>query len=158
MLEEKIVASAAPVALRDEDGALRADFVDRIAQAITAGDAAALRTFLGDLHESDVGDLIQALNAELRPRLVSLMGPDFDFSALTEVDNAVRAGILEELPAATVAAGVRKLDSDDAVAILAGLQKEKQTKILEQLPSPERVALARSLLYPENSAGRHMQT
>jgi len=57
-----------------------------------------------------------------------------------------------------VAEGVRELDSDDAVAILADLPKEEQTEILEQLPTPERVALARSLLYPENSAGRRMQT
>jgi magnesium transporter len=79
MLEEKIAASAAPVALRDEDGALRGGLVDRMAQAIVAGDAAVLRTLLGDLHESDVGDLIQALDAELRPRLVSLMGPTLIF-------------------------------------------------------------------------------
>src|SRR6185295_16687830 len=33
-----------------------------------------------------------------------------------------------------------------------------QTEILEQLPARERVALAKSLDYPENSAGRRMQT
>ena len=158
MLEEKITASVSPVAIRDEDGALREEFVDGAAQAITAGDAAALRALLGDLHASDVGDLIQTLDAELRPRLVSLMGHDFDFSALTEVDSTVRADILEGLPAAMVADRVRELDTDDAVAILADLPREKQTETLEQLPSPERVALARSLLYPENSAGRRMQT
>jgi len=158
MLEEKTTAAVSPVALRDEDGALREEFVDRAAQAITAGNAAALRALLGDLHPSDVGDLIQTLDAELRPRLVSLMGHDFDFSALTKVDSTVRADILEGLPAAMVADGVRELDTDDAVAILADLPTEKQTEILEQLPSPERVALARSLLYPENSAGRRMQT
>jgi len=158
MLEEKITASVSPVALRDEDGALREEFVDRAAQAIVAGDAAALRALLGDLHASDVGDLIQTLDAELRPLLVTLMGHDFDFSALTEVDSTVRAGILEGLPAAMVADRVRELDTDDAVAILADLPREKQTGILERLPSPERVALGRSLLYPENSAGRRMQT
>ena len=158
MLEEKITASVSPVAIRDEDGALREEFVDRAAQAIAAGDAAALRALLCDLHASDVGDLIQTLDAELRPRLVSLMGHDFDFSALTEVHSTVRVGILEGLPAAMVADGVRELDTDDAVAILADLPREKQTETLEQLPSPERVALARSLLYPENSAGRRMQT
>ncbi len=158
MLEEKITASVSPVALRDEDGALREEFVDRAAQAIVAGDAAALRALLGDLHASDVGDLIQTLDAELRPLLVTLMGHDFDFSALTEVDSTVRAGILEGLPAAMVSDGVRELDTDDAVAILADLPREKQTGILERLPSPERVALGRSLLYPENSAGRRMQT
>src|SRR5262249_12528647 len=75
-----------------------------------------------------------------------------------EVDDTVREEILEELAPKAVAEGVRELDSDDAVAILADLPKEEQTEILEQLPPPERVVLARSLLYPENSAGRRMQT
>src|SRR5262245_51822022 len=153
-----MTAPAPPVELRDEDGAVRGEFVECVAQAIAAGDSAALRGLVGDLHEADVGDLIETLDADLRPRLIKLMGHNFDFSALTEVDDAVREGILEELPAETVAEGVRELDSDDAVAILADLPKDEQAEILEQLPAPERVALARSLLYPENSAGRRMQT
>jgi magnesium transporter len=157
MLEEKDVTPSS-VALRDEDGAVRADFVERVAQAIITGNSAALRKLVGELHQADVGDLIEALDPELRSRLVTLMGHDFDFSALTEVDDTVREEILEELPAEAVAEGVRELDSDDAVAILADLPKDEQTEILEQLPPPERVALARSLLYPENSAGRRMQT
>jgi magnesium transporter len=157
MLEEKDVTPSS-VALRDEDGAVRADFVERVAQAIITGNSAALRELVGELHQADVGDLIEALDPELRSRLVTLMGHDFDFSALTEVDDTVREEILEELPAEAVAEGVRELDSDDAVAILADLPKDEQTEILEQLPPPERVALARSLLYPESSAGRRMQT
>ena len=159
MLEEKDVTAAVSAdALRDEDGAVRAGFVERVAQAIATENSATLRELIGDLHQADVGDLIEALDPELRPRLVKLMGHDFDFSALTEVDDTVREEILDELPPAAVAEGVRELDSDDAVAILADLPKEEQTEILEQLPPPERVALARSLLYPENSAGRRMQT
>jgi magnesium transporter len=159
MLEEKDVTAAASAdALRDEDGAVRADFVERIAQAIATENSATLRELIGELHQADVGDLIEALDPELRPRLVKLMGHDFDFSALTEVDDTVREEILDELPPEAVAEGVRELDSDDAVAILADLPKDEQTEILEQLPPPERVALARSLLYPENSAGRRMQT
>jgi magnesium transporter len=158
MLEEKDVTAAASAdALRDEDGAVRADFVERVALAIATENSAALRELVGELHQADVGDLIEALDPELRPRLVELMGHDFDFSALTEVDDTVREEILEELLPEAVAKGVRELDSDDAVAILADLPKEEQTEILEQLPPPERVALARSLLYPENSAGRRMQ-
>jgi magnesium transporter len=159
MLEEKdMTAAPAPIALRGENGAVREDYVERVAQAIAAGDSAALRELVGDLHEADVGDLIEALDGELRPRLVELMGHDFDFTALTEVDDTVREEILEELPSETVAEGVRELDSDDAVAILEDLPKDEQTEILEQLPTSERVALARSLDYPENSAGRRMQT
>jgi len=135
-----------------------ADFVERVQQAIAAEDSAALRELLGDLHQADVGDLIEALEPELRAKLVKLMGRDFAFTALTEIEDTVREQILAELPPGAVAEGVRELDSDDAVAILADLPKDEQTEILERLPPPERVTLARSLLYPESSAGRRMQT
>jgi len=159
MLEEKAATSEPALAgLRGEDGAVRADYVERVAQAIAAADSTVLRELVSDLHESDLGDLIEVLDPELRPRLVALMGHDFDFTALTQVDDTVREEILEELPAEAVAEGVREIDSDDAVAILEDLPKDEQREILEQLPPHERVALARSLLYPENSAGRRMQT
>jgi len=145
-------------ALRGKRGEVRREFVESVEAAIAAGDVAALRELTGDLHEADMGDLLEALDPELRPRLIELMGADFDFTALTEVDDAVREDILEELPPGTVAEGVRELDSDDAVAILEDLPKEDQAEILDQLPSLERVALARSLDYPEDSAGRRMQT
>ena len=158
MLEDKDTTEApARISLRGEDGTVREEYVERVARAIGEGNSAALRGLLGDLHEADVGALIEALRSELRPRLVELMGHDFDFAALTEVDDTVREEILEELPAETVAEGVRELDSDDAVAILEDLPQAEQAEILEQLPAPERIALARSLLYPENSAGRRMQ-
>jgi len=159
MLEEKDAAAPAPaVAMRDEDGALRAEFVEHVAQAIGEDDSTALRGLVGDLHAADLGDVIEALEPELRPRLVIQLGRDFDFLALTEVDATIREAILKELGAAAVAYGVRELESDDAVAILADLPQDEQTEILEQLPARERVTLARILLYPENSAGRRMQT
>lgn len=144
--------------LRDEDGAIRADFVAQVARAIEAVDVAALRELVADLHEADLGALLEALEADQRPRLVELLGIDFDFTALTEVDDTVRDEILDELPARTVAEGVRDLDSDDAVAILEDMAHEDRAEILDQLPPIERSALARSLDYPEQSAGRRMQT
>src|SRR5712691_2154683 len=162
MLDDKDMAAprahSPPAPLRDEEGALRPDFVARVRQAVEAGDSAALTALVGELHQADVGDLLEALDPELRPRLIELMGGAFDFTALTEVDDTVREEILEELPAQTVAEGVREMDSDDAVYLLEDLPKEDQAEILEQLPAPERTALERSLYYPENSAGRRMQT
>jgi magnesium transporter len=144
--------------LRDEDGGIREEFVAQVTGAIDAGNRDLLRGLVGDLHEADLGDLIEALESERRPRLIELLGIDFDFTALTEVDDAVREEILDELPPQTVAEGVRELESDDAVAILANLATEDRAEILDQLPPRERVALARSLDYPERSAGRRMQT
>src|ERR1700716_4119919 len=144
--------------MRDENGEIRREFVEDISRAIRVADAASLSAIVAELHEADLGDLIAALEPEDRVSLVELTGADFDFSALNEVDDSVREEILEELEPETVAEGVRELESDDAVELLAGLDEEDQEEILEKLPPTERVALERSLLYPENSAGRRMQT
>jgi len=144
--------------MRDADGDLRPDFVGLIAEAVQLGNSTVLREIVAELHEADLGDLIEALEPELRPRLVELTGADFDFSALNEVDDAVREEILEELQPETVAEGVRELQSDDAVELLQNLDEADKEEILEKLPPSERVAIERRLEYPENSAGRRMQT
>ncbi|WP_315797977.1 magnesium transporter [Bradyrhizobium sp. SZCCHNRI3043] len=144
--------------MRTESGVIRAEFIAAITAAIAAEDEAFLRAEVAELHEADLGDLIAALAPDDRVRLVELTGTDFDFSALNEVDDAVREEILEELEPATVAEGVRELESDDAVELLESLDEEDKEEILERLPPSERDALARSLDYPEGSAGRRMQS
>src|SRR6201995_2643252 len=144
--------------MRNEEGEIRPEFIAEVTRCIEAKDSAFLREVVGELHEADLGDLIAALDADDRVSLVELTGADFDFSALNEVDDTVREEILEELEPETVAEGVRELESDDAVELLEGLDEEDQEEILDKLPPSERDALERSLEYPENSAGRRMQT
>lgn len=157
-LERPEGPETAALVFRDEEGELNQAFLAEIADAIEASDSARLQKLIEDFHESDLGDLIEALAPEQRPRLIELLGSAFDFTALTEVDDAVREEILEELETTTVAEGVRDLDSDDAVTILESLDEEDKADVLDQLPPMERVALQRSLEYPEESAGRRMQT
>ena len=158
-----VAQSAEAVALdhlqmRDEEGQLNPEFVKELTRAIHAADRPLLCEVVAELHEADLGDLIAALEPEERVNLVELTGTDFDFSALNEVDETVREEILEELEPETVAEGVRELESDDAVELLESLDEADQEEILEKLPQSEREDIERSLLYPENSAGRRMQT
>jgi magnesium transporter len=146
------------VPMHDEDGHLLDSFVAVVEAAINDRDADRLRDLAGDIHESDLGALIEALPAELRAELISIMGRDFDFTALTEVDDNIREDILDELPNSAVALYVQDLESDDAVALLEDLDKADQDEILEAMPAIDRAALQRSLDYPDNSAGRLMQT
>jgi magnesium transporter len=143
---------------RTADGAVAPRFIAAIQAALKESDVARLGALTGKLHEADLGDLIAALDPAERPRLVELLGKNFDFTALTEVDDSVREEILGDLPAQTVAEGVRELESDNQVYLLKNLSEENQAEILEQLPASERKALERSLRYPEDSAGRRMQT
>src|SRR5262245_61972473 len=122
------------VPMRDDEGAVREEFVTEVSSCVEAGDAPFLRSLVAELHEADLGDLIEALAHDLRPRLIELVGREFDFSALNEVDDTVREEILEELPPETVAEGVRELESDDAIELLEDLPEESQEEILERLP------------------------
>src|ERR1700755_1760345 len=99
MLDLKDQGAAAPAdEFRDEDGAIRPEFIEKVVDCIERRDTDGVRTLVGDLHESDTGALSEALEPEMRPRFVALMGREFDFTALTEVDDTVREEILDELP------------------------------------------------------------
>lgn len=141
-----------------ETGGIAQEFVDAVLLGIGATDHGLARDLTADLHEADLADLIEALPVAERTRLVALLGSDFDFAALTEVDESVRLSLLENLPVDTVAEGLAELDSDDAVYILEDLPVDDRVEILDQIPALERVVLQRSLDYPEESAGRRMQT
>jgi len=133
---ERIASDTIPI--YDENGAIEPDFLADVTAAIEAGDKALVGTLAGRLHEADLGLLVVSLEPELRPRLVEMMGAEFDFAALTEIDDHIREEILAELPNETVAEGVRELESDDAVSILEDLEPEDQAEILEALPPADR--------------------
>lgn len=141
-----------------EDGAVRPSFLAQIGAAIADRDTRTLKEYVDRLHQSELGDLLEALQPEQRRALVDLLGKDFDFSALTEVDDAIRQEIVDGMPNEQIAEAVQELDSDDAVYILEDLDQEDREEILQRLPFTERVRLRRSLDYPEETAGRRMQT
>ncbi|ADZ70227.1 magnesium transporter [Polymorphum gilvum] len=157
---EIVDAAPAPAAIpvRDEDGRLTDSFLGAVEAALAAEDRDVLLALVGDLHEADVGAVIETLAEDERPAFVRLLGDAFDYTALTELDEAVRVKLLEELPTADIAAGLGELDSDDAVYILEDLDAEDQAAILGELSYSDRMQIERALDYPEESAGRRMQT
>lgn len=147
-----------PNALRDADDHLNPLWVERLRERLREDDTSDVVELTADLHAADMGDLLEALDADERVKLVTLLGDKFDFSALTEVDDTVRTELIEDLPSADVARGVAGLDSDDAVYILEDIDVPEREEILAQMPAFERLSLKRSLDFPEDSAGRLMQT
>ena len=145
-------------AFRDEEGWISALWLERLRAFIEAGRSEDVALVMAPLHTSDVGDVLEQLVHYERLALVRMLGDRFDFSALTEVDESIRVEIMEALPNADIARGVAELDSDDAVFLLEDLEKADQDEILSALPTFERLSLKRSLDFPEDSAGRRMQT
>jgi magnesium transporter len=149
---------AGEVDLRDEEGEIRPEFLHAVVAALDAGEAAKLRDLTLPLHEADLADLIELLRPDQRTMLIATLGEDFDAATLPELDEAVRDQVLETMPSEQVAEALQQLDSDDAVYVIEDLDKAEQSDILAKLPHFERLALERSLEYPEDSAGRIMQT
>lgn len=157
-LQDDLTADAPALSVRDEEGHLNHAFIQAVEAILEAEDAIGLLKLAGKLHEADTGDLIESLGEADRARFVRLLGDDFDYTALTETDEAVRLKLLETLPNEDIAEGLGDLDSDDAVYILEDMDAEDQAEILGELPYADRAQLQRALDYPESSAGRRMQT
>ena len=145
------------IAAHEPGSAPTAELLRAVSDALEAGDKVKVREYLADVHGPDLADLIELLDPDDRVGLIQALGPDFDYEVLTEVDEKVRDQISEALPNEVLAKAVTELDSDDAAYLLGGLEESDQKEILQQLPQGERAALARNLLYPEETAGRLMQ-
>ena len=143
---------------RDRDRIPTAELVDAVAEALEADDKARVRELVAHVEGPNLSDLIELLDPKDRIGLIQALGDDFDFEVLTDVDEKVRDQISEALPNDVLAEGVTDLDSDDAAYLVGGLDADDQKEILDQLPHDERTALERNLLYPEETAGRLMQS
>jgi magnesium transporter len=146
------------VEVHDKSGALTPDFAAAVREALSAEDVEALRKLVDELHPADLADLIESLEPRERAQLISLLGRHFDPEALAELDENVRDGLMEVLPPETIASAIRKLDTDDAIYLLEDLDSQEQQDILARVPPEDRSALKRGLDFPENTAGRLMQT
>ena len=159
MNDRKAEHAAMPLPTGDAGHSALSDaFLRKVEAAIGASDGAQIATLAGDLHPADLGTLITALGADARPAFIELLADRFDFAALTEIDETIRDALLDTLPAEQLARGIGSLDSGDAAFLLADLTADERAGVLRHLSDIDRHKLTRALDYPEDSAGRLMQT
>lgn len=142
----------------DDDFVPSRSLVAEIAEAIDADDGPRLHALLDPLHGADIADLIEQLTPQRRQRLVRLYSREFDAEIISEIDESIREEVIEQLPAEVLADAVREMDSDDVVDLVEDLEGPERETILSALDESDRVAVEQSLNYPENSAGRLMQS
>jgi len=146
----------------DEEGvehpATNHGLIAALRDQLEAGSAEAVRAIADSLKAPDFADLIELLEPAERVRLINLLGSAFDPEVFSELDPSVRDQLSEDLPNDVLAHIVSKLETDDAAYVIENLEKEDQEEILAQMPSGDRAALERNLEYPEETAGRLMQT
>lgn len=142
----------------ENEGAANARRLAGLTLALEEGRPDAVRTLTQGVRAPDLADIIELLEPGERVRLIEMLGADFDPEVMSELDPNVRDQLAEALPNELLAKVIVELDTDDAAYVLESLDKEDQEDVLAQMPSSDRIALERNLEYPEETAGRLMQT
>lgn len=142
----------------DADSSIDSGLIRDVSDALAALDDDRVRKYVADLRAPDLADLIENLNPNERVRFIQALGTDIDFEIFSELDETVRDQLSEELPNTYLAKAVTELDSDDGAYVLENLEPGDRQEVLAQLTSADRSALLRNLEYPEETAGRIMQS
>jgi magnesium transporter len=135
------------------------DVGPRVGELIAAGDTAAAGELAGTMHASDLADLVEGLDEDLRIPLLSSVPLELASGALAEMEaGSQRVVLLSSLAPDLRAALLRELADDDVADLLGELDAPAQRAILETLSAEEAGELADLLRYPEDSAGGLMTT
>ncbi len=140
----------------DEENRLKPEFVDRVQEALEAGDAGRVYDLVEPLHPADIADLFELLDEDDRPLLATAISDLMGGEVLAELNDHVRELLVEALPAETVADLAEQMDTDDAVALIEDLDEDDQAAVLAEMEPEDRAAIETALSYPEESAGRLM--
>ncbi|MEM7508083.1 MAG: magnesium transporter [Pseudomonadota bacterium] len=143
---------------RDDDFALDQDLVAAIVESVVVGDRVAALALVDGLHIADLADLIEQVSSEHRRALIELIWADIDNEVIVELEEGVRDEVLEILQPSDLAEAAKELDTDDVVYLLEDMEEDQQKAVLEALEPADRAAVVKSLEYPEDSAGRLMQS
>src|SRR6185437_1939231 len=135
-----------------------AELARPIGEALAGGNESRARELAHGLSAPDIADVIELLEPEARVRFILTLGDDFPYDVLSELDGTVRDQLVHELPKDVLAKAVSELETDDAAYLLEDLDEAEKQEILAQIPAGERAALERNLEYPDETAGRLMQT
>jgi magnesium transporter len=146
-----------PNAVMDNETRLRPEFVDKVLDAVEAGDDETARQLVQPLHPADVADLIELAAHDEREGLVKALAGIISPDVLAEMNDYVREGLLDEMEPQQVADIAGQLETDDAVALIEDLDRDDQQAVLQRMEPDDRAAVEEALSYPEESAGRLMQ-
>ena len=151
------LADSTPSAVMDEETNLRPEFVDKVLDAVEAGDDETARRLVQPLHPADVADLIELARRDERDGLVKALAGIISPDVLAELNDYVREDLLDEMEPQQVADIAGQLETDDAVALIEDLDRDEQQAVLRAMEPDDRAAVEEALGYPEESAGRLMQ-
>jgi magnesium transporter len=126
---------------------------ENLLSALSVEDYGQVRALLGELHPSEIADLLESLPPKVRETLWDLIEPALEGDVLSEIQDAVRSSLLQQMHPQEVAEATKDLDTDDAADILQDLPEDVVASVLDSMDAQNRERVASILSYPEDDAG-----
>ncbi len=120
-----------------------------------------LLSLTGELHVADLADLTQALEPNLRQKMLMVLPANLCADVLEHCEEENRSDLFESLAAESMEVATAVIDAmapDDRVDLLADVDEELKQQLLANLNAEESRDIRQLLAYAENSAGSLMTT
>ncbi|MGE5293754.1 MAG: magnesium transporter [Solirubrobacterales bacterium] len=127
--------------------------LEEIAPLLEGGDREALRRWLDSRRESDIAELVEAVDPDQARRIFDALTTPEAAQVLSKVNEATRTQVIAWLDDREIQALSGELDPDKATDLLAELPTETAEKVLENLSRAEAVDIRRLMRYSPDSAG-----
>jgi len=128
--------------------------LDLVIHLLATNDHDGLRTALQSMHASDLADLVEDLDPDLRVALLQQMPTDMAADTLSEMEEVERPGeLLLQMEPQRTAEIVDQMADDDAADVIGDLEPEQQARVLAAVTDEAAADIGELLTYPEESAG-----
>ena len=127
--------------------------LELVTQALDTGDAGEVRELLDTLHSGEIADLIESVPHGPREQLWELVAPEDHGETLVQVNDEVRAGLIDDMGSDALVAATEGLDADDLADLIRDLPGGVIQEVLGAMDQQNRDRLISVLHYPEDSAG-----
>ena len=129
-----------------------------LSDALDSGRLGPVRRLVNTLSPAEIGNLLESLPAGKRNIVWGLVDAEDDGEVLVHVGEDVREGLLADMDQDEIIAAVEDLDLDDLADLIDDLPDTVIEEVLKSMDREHRERLEQALAYPEDSAGRLMNT
>ncbi|MEE9492098.1 MAG: magnesium transporter [Gammaproteobacteria bacterium] len=127
--------------------------LDVLHTSLQTGSAAQVRHLLTDLHPAEIADLIESLPHGPRELIWELVNKDQHGDILLEVNEEVRAGLIDEMEIEQLISATENLNTDDLADLVYNLPSTVIHELLHSMDKQNRDRLEAVLSFPEDTAG-----
>ena len=112
-----------------------------------------MRSLVNALHPAEIADLLEALPPSQREIVWELVGTEDEGEILVALNEEVRAILIQEMDSEELVAAAAGLDLDDLADLFTELPETVNRELLKALDQSDRLRLEAVLSYDEDSAG-----